>query len=112
MVVRRPPSEAVPVGRIARARWPELYTSLGDLLGSMRSVDGWDEVEVTGWELRVETPVSEWLDGVRSRDTWSVFSALDDAEIERTLRELSDHFGDVQAFDFPHEYDVAVFEAH
>jgi len=111
MVVRRPPSEAVPVGRIARERWPELYTGLDQLLGSMRSVDGWDEIEVTGWELHVETPVAEWLDGVRSQDTWSVFSALDDIEIERTITELSERFGDAEVFDFPHEYDVGVFQA-
>lgn len=111
MVVRTPPRhDAVPVGRSAAAKWPSLYTSLDDLLGSMERISGWTAVEVTRWEKRVSTPVSEWLDGIRSQDTWSVFSALSTAETAATIVELQQQFGDDEWCSFLHQYDVAIFE--
>ncbi len=111
MVVRTPPDPAlVPVGRDAGRRWPDLYTSLGDLLASMRKVPEWREVAVTRWERAVPTSAREWIDGVRERDTWSVFSALDPDEIAATVDELEARFDGAAAFDFLHQYDVAVFE--
>ena len=57
MVVRTPPrADVVPVGRIASSKWPSLYTSLEELLRSMRQVRGWKEVKVTRWEKYVSTP--------------------------------------------------------
>ena len=111
MVVRTPPDPArVPVGRVAGRRWTELYTSLADLLAAMRAVPGWREVAVTRWERAVPTSSREWIDGVRGRDTWSVFSALDPVEIAATVEELEARFDGADAFDFLHQYDVAVFE--
>lgn len=111
MVVRSPPhDESVPVGSIARDRWEQVYTRLSRLLASLRGVPGWKEIEVTQWQLAVETDVGEWIDGVANRDTWSIFSALDDAEIAATIAELKAHFAGTESFDFLHQYDVAVFE--
>ena len=111
MVVRTPPDPArVPVGRDAGRRWPDLYTSLGDLLASMREVPEWREVAVTRWEKAVPTPAREWLAGVRGRDTWSVFSALGADELAATVDELEARFDGAATFDFLHQYDVAVFE--
>ena len=111
MVVRTPPDPAlVPVGRDAGRRWPDLYTSLGDLLAAMRKVPDWREVAVTRWEKAVPTSAREWIDGVRGRDTWSVFSALGPDEIAATVDELEARFDGGAAFDFLHQYDVAVFE--
>lgn len=111
MVVRVPPRpDTVPVGSIAAAKWSELYTSLDVLLRSMRSITDWKEVKVTRWTKRVDTPVGDWLEGIRRRDTWSVFSALTTEETEETLAELQKRFDGADVFGFPHEYDVAVFE--
>jgi len=111
MVVRTPPDNAqVPVGSIASSRWPNLYTSLDDLLHAMRNVSKWREVFVIRWEKEVQTPVDEWIDGVRNQDTWSVFSALKTDEIGDTVRELTDQLSGADDFDFLHQYDVAVFE--
>ena len=111
MVVRTPPDPAlVPVGRVAGERWRALYTSLDELLAAMRAVREWREVAVTRWEKAVPTPVREWIDGVRGRDTWSVFSALDSGEIAATVDELEARFAGAATFDFLHRYDVAVFE--
>ena len=111
MVVRTPPDPAlVPVGREAGRRWPDLYTSLDDLLAAMREVPEWREVAVTRWERAVSTPAREWIDGVRRRDTWSVFSALGADAIAATVDELEARFDGAAAFDFLHQYDVAIFE--
>lgn len=111
MVVRTPPwRKSVPVGSIARARWEQIYTSLSDLLASMRRVSAWNEIQVTRWERAVDTSVREWLDGIRRRDSWSVFSALDAEEIAATVGELEEQFDGMESFDFVHQYDVAVFE--
>lgn len=111
MVVRTPPRGcSVPVGRIARARWREVYTPLSDLLASMRRVSAWTEIEVDQWQLSVETDVRDWIDGVRNQDSWSIFSALDAEEIADTVEELEAQFDGVEAFDFLHQYDIAVFE--
>ena len=111
MVVRTPPwRQSVPVGSIARARWQQIYTSLSDLLASMRRISAWNEIQVTQWERAVDTRVREWLDGIRRQDSWSVFSALDAEEIAATVRELEERFEGMESFDFVHQYDVAVFE--
>lgn len=111
MVVRTPPAnDLVPVGHIASVRWPSLYTSLDDLLKAMRGVTEWKEISVTRWEQAVETPVDEWIDGVRKQDTWSVYSALMPNEILATVEELTNRFRGTSTFDFLHQYDVAVFE--
>ncbi|TWT94673.1 class I SAM-dependent methyltransferase [Stieleria varia] len=111
MVVRTPPDhDCVPVGRLAANKWHSLYTSADELLRSMREVSHWREVEITRWQKYVSTPVSEWLDGIRDRDTWSVFSALDADEITRTVDELTEQFDGDQWFPFLHQYDVAIFE--
>lgn len=111
MVVRTPPrGEAVPVGRIAREKWEAIYTPLSDLLASMRRVSAWKEVQVTQWQRTVDTSVREWIDGVRNQDSWSVFSALEPAEIAATVRELEARFEGTESFGFLHQYDVAVFE--
>ena len=111
MVVRTPPdNEIVPVGHVASSRWAHLYTSLGQLLTAMRGVSDWKEVQLTRWEKAVETPVEDWIDGVKNQDTWSVFSALTTEKIVETVRELEDRFGSAQSFAFVHQYDVAVFE--
>ena len=111
MVVRTPPDPAlVPVGRVASRRWTDLYTSLDTLLQAMREVPDWREVAVTRWEKVVSTSAREWLDGVRGRDTWSVFSALGPHEIAAAVDELEARFDGAAAFDFLHQYDVAVFE--
>jgi len=111
MVARTPPdSGVVPVGEIAARKWPELYTPLKALLASLRSIDGWRDIMVTRWEKSVTTAVADWLEGVRQQDTWSVFSALDEAEINETLAELETRFGETEHFSFPHQYDVAICE--
>lgn len=113
MVVRTPPHhEQIPVGMIASQKWPTLYTPLDRLMESLRAIDGWKEIESTRWEKAVDTPVEEWIDGVRSRDTWSVFSALSEDELQRTVAELNDRFAGQQTFPFLHQYDVALFEKH
>lgn len=111
MVVRTPPRhDLVPVGTIASQKWSSLYTPLDKLMKSMRHVSGWTELEFTRWEKIVDTPVDEWCEGVRARDTWSVFSALDDSEIDQTLEELKSRFAEKDSFGFLHQYDVALFE--
>jgi SAM-dependent methyltransferase len=101
MVVRTPPRrKSVPVGSIARARWEQIYTPLSDLLVSMRRVSAWNEIQVTRWERAVDTSVREWLDGIRRRDSWSVFSALGAEEIAATVRELEEQFEGVESFAF------------
>lgn len=111
MVVRTPPdNEVVPVGRIASEKWPSLYAPLGQLVSTMRNVKGWIEVNSTRWEQPVETSVKEWIDGVMNQDTWSVFSALSEDEINTTVQELESRFADAAEFAFLHQYDVAVFE--
>ncbi|MBN83407.1 MAG: hypothetical protein CMJ70_25005 [Planctomycetaceae bacterium] len=111
MVVRTPPNhDSVPVGKIASKKWPSLYTSLNDLLQSMRRVSGWQEIEFTRWEKYVSTSAVEWLDGIKRRDTWSVFSALTPEETEGTVVELQEQFDGDEWFPFLHQYDVAIFE--
>lgn len=111
MIVRKPPRDAsIPVGRIAEAKWGQVFTPLGDLLASMRRLDAWDEIEVTRWQLPVRTRVREWIDGVENRDSWSIFSALNDDEIEATVGALERRFAGMESFDFLHQYNVAVFE--
>lgn len=111
MVVRtRPRGKSVPVGSIAKARWVEVYTPLSDLLASMRRISTRNETQVTQWEHAVDTSVREWIDGIKSRDSWSIFSVLDSEEIAATVRELEEQFEGMESFDFLHRYDVAVFE--
>ena len=111
MIVRTPPENAiVPVGQIASEKWPSLYTSLGQLTSAMRAVPGWKEVEFTRWEHSVETSATEWIDGVASQDTWSVFSALTTEEIAATVQELETRFAGTSTFNFLHQYDVAIYE--
>ncbi len=111
MVVRAPPeSDAVPVGRIAATKWPDLYTSRDELMESLAKIDGWQNVETDRWEKHVNTPVMEWLEGIRWRDTWSVFSALTSKEIEETIRELELQFNGYEQIPFLHQYDVGVFK--
>lgn len=111
MVVRTPPrGKSVPVGSIARTRWQEVYTPLSDLLASMRRVSAWNEIQVTQWQRAVDTSVREWIDGIKSRDSWSIFSALDSEEIAATVRELEEQFEGMESFDFLHQYDIALFE--
>ena len=111
MVVRTPPKDdVVPVGKIAAAKWPNLYTSLDDLMASLKRVNDWQHLETDRWEKYVSTPVTEWLEGIRWRDTWSVFSALTSIEIEETTRELEVRFDGDKQFPFLHQYDVGVFK--
>lgn len=111
MVVRAPPQErSVPVGSIAKSMWAQVYTSRSDLLASMRQVADWTEIQVTQWRFEVETSVEDWIDGVRNRDTWSIFSALDSDEVAQTVEELEAQFDGAESFDFLHQYDVAIFE--
>lgn len=111
MVVRTPPdNDRVPVGRIASAKWKDLYTPLAALLAAMRNISDWKEVQVTRWEKAIPTAAEEWIDGVRGQDTWSVFSALSPEEIAETVQELESRFADTPTFDFLHQYDVAVFQ--
>ena len=111
MVVRTPPHhDQVPVGSPASEKWNLLYTPLDKLIESMRNVAGWKELEFTRWEKTVSTPVNEWVEGVRSRDTWSVFSVLNDSQIHQTLEELNTKFDGQDHFDFLHQYDVVLFE--
>ncbi|MCG8651056.1 MAG: class I SAM-dependent methyltransferase [Pirellulales bacterium] len=111
MVVRTPPQyDVVPVGQIAATKWPSLYTSLDDLLQAMRRESCWKEIDVLRWEKYVSTPAGEWLDGIRSRDTWSVFSAMTTDETEATITELKELFDGEEWFEFLHQYDVAIFE--
>ena len=111
MVVRTPPNhDSVPVGQIAAKKWASLYTSLDDLIQSMRRVGGWQEIEFTRWEKHVSTSAVEWLDGIQRRDTWSVFSALTPEETEATVVELQEQFDGDELFPFLHQYDVAIFE--
>lgn len=110
MVVRTPPQDnAVPVGKIAAAKWPNLYTSLDELMASLQRVNHLQHVETDRWEKHVTTPITEWLEGIRRRDTWSVFSALTPNEIEETIRDLQVQFDGDKQFPFLHQYDVAVF---
>lgn len=111
MVVRTPPrTGSAPIGSIAQARWPDVYTPLTDLLASMRRISSWTEVEVTQWRFSAETSTREWIDGVKSQNSWSIFSTLSVEEIARTVEELEQQFHGMASFDFLHEYDVAVFE--
>lgn len=111
MVVRSAPChQLVPVGELAAERWPTLYTSLEQLLKSLRAVEGWKEVEVGRWQKHVETSLAEWVEGIRAQDSWSIFSALNESEIETTVAEVEDRFGPAEQFSFLHQYDVAVFE--
>jgi SAM-dependent methyltransferase len=111
MVVRTPPEdEEVPVGKIAASKWPDLYTSRDELMASLTSIDLWQQVNTDRWEKLVSTPVMEWLEGIRWRDTWSVFSALTSEEIEETIGELKMRFGGREQFAFLHQYDVGVFK--
>lgn len=111
MVVRTPPrGRSVPVGRIARAKWERIYTPLSDLLVSMRRVPDWTEIQVTQWQLAVQTGVREWIEGAKNQDSWSVFSALNSSELAATARELEEQFQGTETFDFVHRYDIAVFE--
>lgn len=109
MVVRVPPrGDVVPVGDIAASKWAGLYTSFDELLDSLRRVHCCQIVETDRWEKYVGTPVSEWLDGIRRRDTWSVFSALTGREIEETVRQLEAQFDGDERFPFLHQYDICI----
>ena len=111
MVVRTPPNhDSVPVGEIASKKWPTLYTSVDDLIQSLRGVSDWTEIEVTRWEKYVSTSVAEWIEGIHLRDTWSVFSALSPEDTEMTTAELLKQFDGDDWFPFLHQYDVAIFE--
>lgn len=111
MVVRTPPNhESVPVGEIASKKWPTLYTSVDDLIESIRQVKDWKEIEVTRWQKYVSTPVAQWLGGIQRRDTWSVFSALSPEDTKMTIAELQKQFDGDEWFPFLHQYDVAIFE--
>ena len=102
--------DSVPVGQIASKKWPSLYTSLDDLIQSIRRVGGWQEIEFTRWEKYISTSAAEWLGGIQRRDTWSIFSALTQEEIEATAAQLQEQFDGDQWFPFLHQYDVAIFE--